>query len=101
MNNQKFKLTELEKQRLRDDGEDDDSIRQIEECALTKYTVYYLYDISSKNLGRISRSKTIELLGRERFISGLHRSSFHFTSMRTSLDGKFEIIFDTSKYFKE
>lgn len=48
---------------------------------------------------KISHKKARQILGTERFLSGIGRSAFHFTSVRDSEDGT-KIYFDSSKLFK-
>ena len=43
--------------------------------------------------------RAVEVLGREHFLSGLGRAAFHATSVRYSVDGRFEIYFDLRKWW--
>lgn len=56
--------------------------------------------ITSEKGERITQKKAVELLGREKFLSGLGRATFHWTSARETQDGK-EIFFDCSNLFKD
>ena len=47
----------------------------------------------------ISRKEAIEILGKEMFVSGLERSTFHWTAARTNEDKT--ILFDSSSLFKD
>lgn len=40
------------------------------------------------------QQRAIKAIGRETFLSGLSRASFHATATRVSSDGRFEIHFD-------
>ena len=86
-----MKLTEKDKNYLRNLGNKDADLKQIEEAAnVTTYT----------NRGkRISRNKAIELLGREEWLSGISRSAFHWTAGRMAKDNT-EVDFDSSRLFK-
>ena len=44
--------------------------------------------------------RAIEVLGREEFISGVARASFHATATRYSCDGRYEIYFDLRKWWR-
>lgn len=46
----------------------------------------------------ITREEAIARLGRLDYLSGIDRSAFHFTAMRTAADGKV-ILFDSSRLF--
>lgn len=48
---------------------------------------------------KISIDKAIEILGREDFLSGLSRASFHWTSVRKNDKGD-SVYFDCSKMFE-
>ena len=49
---------------------------------------------------KMTQDKAVEVLGRENFLSGLSRASFHWTSSRESENGKHTIYFDCSKLFE-
>lgn len=88
-----MKLTNFDKEVLHDWGYDDSDISQIERAIQIRYTTYELEGVS------ISRSKAIELLGRETFLSGISRSAFHCTASRQTESGDI-ILFDSSKLFQ-
>lgn len=74
-------------------------IEQIKEAR--KFLVLTTQDSSNEDKEiKISKDKAIELLGRETFLSGLARASFHFTSVRSS-DEYEDVFFDCSRMFKE
>ena len=73
--------------------QDKEQIKRALKC--TKYTLHK----DGEQPSDISRKKAIELLGNEIFVSGLERSSFHYTAFRTNND--IGILFDSSDLFKE
>ena len=44
--------------------------------------------------------RAIEVIGREEFISGVARASFHATATRDSCDGRYKIFFDLRKWWR-
>lgn len=82
-----------------------EDLPQIEQAADT--TTYELVTCEKDNYSgkttaeRISRKKAIELLGRAAWLSGLARSAFHFTAVRTLGDGRRYVSFDSSVLFRE
>lgn len=48
---------------------------------------------------QIRRDETICLLGREKYLSGISRSAFHYSAARGTDDGQV-IYFDSSRLFK-
>lgn len=56
--------------------------------------------ITNEKGDKITQDKAIEILGRETFLSGLCRASFHWTSSRESENGTHTIYFDCSKLFE-
>lgn len=92
------KLSKSDREYLRKLGEtEDEDINQIE-YAIGK-TIYTLDDENGKEK-RISAKKAREILGDEKFLSGLQRSAFHWDSSRESDDG-ITVYFDSSAIFKE
>lgn len=87
-----MKLTKLDKEYLKDLGVSEEDFRQIEEA-----TTKTKYELDNKN---ISRTRAIEILGREIYLSGITRSAFHWSAVRYSLDGNTTIYFDSSKLFQ-
>ena len=76
----------------------DEDLRQIEDAAdVTTYTLYK----GDKKEGRISRTKAIELCGREKWLSGLSRAAFHWTAMREVKGKENEYVgFDARRLFR-
>lgn len=91
-----MKLTRSDKAYLLSVGCPESDFRQIEEAA--GKTVYEHFPVCGP-ARKISRETAVELLGREKFLSGLCRSAFHWSAMRTASDGS-EVYFDSSRYFK-
>lgn len=89
-----MKLTKSDKEYLKSRGYLDEDMEQIERA-----TVKTVYMLNHKD--RISCTKAIELLGREVFLSGIGRSTFHWNTARETADGKNVISFDSSKLFKQ
>ena len=99
----KFKLTEDDIALLREWGEtNDDDIKQIERCASEKWTKYELTDYKQEIRKKISREEAIEILGRERWLSGMQRCAFHCSAVRYQGDGREDdlfVLFDAYKFF--
>lgn len=92
-----MKFTESDRAYLREHHhEPDEAIRQIE-AAVSK-TVYSLA-IKGEST-KISRKKAIEILGREKWLSGMDRSAFHRSATYTTNDGK-TVYFDSRRFFRE
>lgn len=72
--------------------EDKEQIKRALKC--TKYRLCGDYTTT-----KISRKEAIEILGKELFVSGLERSAFHWTALRTN--GDKSILFDSSDLFKD
>lgn len=62
------------------------------------HTDYYLCNEGGKEV-KITHKQARKMLGDELFLSGISRSSFHFTSLR-ELTPQQSIYFDSSKMFK-
>lgn len=94
-----MKLTNKDKVYLHSIGVSDDDFKQMEYAA--RYTRCEMFDLADESIvTKITHKKAIELLGREKFLSGLHRSVFHNSAVRYTPDDKTAICFDSSKYFK-
>lgn len=48
---------------------------------------------------KITAKKALDILGREQFLFGLYRSSFHWSAVRCAADGS-EVYFDSSRLFR-
>ncbi len=88
-----MKLTTVDKLYLTNCGYLDKDFPQIEKAAQKRYTNYEVDGESTP------RDKVVQLLGREKYWSGIARSAFHGSSVRQSDDGT-EVYFDSSKLFK-
>lgn len=92
-----MKLTEKDKKYLQDLGHTPSDFSQIEAAA--RYTTY---ERKGKEPGAvyvsISQDEAVQLLGRDRFLSGLSRSAFHASAVRETDSGEC-IYFDSSKLF--
>lgn len=64
---------------------------------VARRTKYYLL-LGGDARKRISMTEAIDVLGRERWLSGLSRSTFHWTSVRSSDDGE-EVLFDSTEAY--
>ena len=103
----KFKLTPEDIALLREWGETEERcIKQVERCAAKKYTKYTMID-TSNGIGvkkkSISREEAIEILGREEWLSGLHRSAFHCSAVRYKgggCEGQIYVHFDSYDFFR-
>ena len=85
-----MKLISEDKELLIKWGNREEDLKQIEEA--TTKTVYKMND------KRISRKRAIEILGREKYLSGISRSAFHWSVVRENEKGE-EVYFDSSKLF--
>ena len=65
-----------------------------------KVTEYTLKTAGIDGEKRISADKAFEILGERKFLSGISRSAFHYTSARKSEDEKYTVHFDSSKLFR-
>lgn len=88
-----MKLTKKDKEILLSGGISENDFPQIEAASTGRNTTYTVDN------QRISRNKAIALLGRKRFLFGLARSAFHWSSCQTTPDGR-EVSFDSSKFFE-
>lgn len=105
-----LKLSDSDIEYLKKIGHTDEDIPQIEEALnVTKYT---LGNASKSSDGvieipdeqddiEITAQEAREILGDEKFLSGLSRSAFHYTSGRWSDDDTKYVSFDSSKLFEE
>lgn len=98
-NGKPFRLTDEDKKTLISWGEQPKYFPQIEEAA--NKSTYILDKEYLRTAKAINVWQAIELLGRDTFLSGIHRSAFHWTSYRTTPDGKHEVSFDSSILFKK
>lgn len=84
-----FKLTKKDKEYLIECGYSTDDFQQIEEFGQNRDMRYYRsFNHTDEGEIRISRVKAIELVGREQFISGLARATFHSTAYRPLNDNE-------------
>lgn len=93
-----MKLTAEDKELLSDWGFPEDDFEQIEEAMKKKYTKYALL-INDKADQPITREEAIQLLGRESYLSGITRSAFHWSSVRSNGKGK-SVYFKSHDLFK-
>lgn len=97
----KYRFTDEDKADLLSMGYPNKDLWQIQEAAKGKYTRYTLYT-GDKGAGkRINGEEAIRILGRRVWLSGLARSAFHWTAMRSSPDEQYEVYFDSSRFFKD
>lgn len=86
-----MKLTDEDKKFLREmyDETEERNLKQIEDCS--KKTVFTLINKDEKETRysslwytskRITEKEAIRLLGRETFVSGMHRAAFHRSAIR-------------------
>lgn len=85
-----MKLTDMDKKIFNTLGHPEKDMEQIEK-AITK-TIYMLNDKE-----KISYREAIKVLGREKFLSGIGRSAFHWSALQTN--GNHVVSFDSSKLF--
>lgn len=90
-----MKLLKSDKEYFKKCGYLDTDIQQIEKAiSVMKYTEYGI-NVEKK----VSRKYVLENMDRETWLSGIGRSSFHWTASR-ELDNGNTIMFDASKLFK-
>lgn len=79
-------------------GYPEKDLEQIEKALqYTDFELYYDNDTIEDAI--ISRDKAIEILGEERFLSGMCRSAFHWSATRENPQGQ-KVYFDSSRLFK-
>lgn len=89
----KMKLTKSDKEYFLRIGHNEDDLKQLEKATgKTKYTINYK--------DKISTDKAIELLGREAYLSGISRSTFHRTAEQEIGNTENVVVFDSSALFK-
>lgn len=104
-----LKLSDTDKEILKQWGETDEDIQQIERAL--NVTIFTVGDVERAENGSIvipdeDNDKVItaqearEILGDETFLSGLDRSAFHWTSGRYNADETKYVSFDSSKLFE-
>ena len=96
-----MKLSEKDKADLRNMGVPSSDFRQIQEVASGKFTSYLLYVNDDASGTRISRDEAIRLLGRRIWLSGLARSAFHYTAVRTIEGSEAFVYINSRKYFAD
>ena len=99
-----LKLSEEDIAKLKSWGESDKDIPQIEEALnITKFTVSDVIDgqVDMNAEKEITAQEARDILGDERFLSGLDRSAFHWNSGRYNADETKYVSFDSSALFKE
>ncbi len=92
-------FTETDKKLLFEMGKSSRDILQIER-AFNKTNFTLFWERSGKNYS-ISAAKASEILGRAVFLSGLARSTFHWSAVRLvpEQEGKM-VYFDSSEFFR-
>ena len=85
-----MKLTSEDKKVLKGNGYSNEDMIQIE-----KATTKTAYEFNGE---KISQKKALEILGRREYLSGIARSSFHWSSVRNNDDGE-KVYFDSSRLF--
>ena len=93
-----MKLTNKDKKYLLSIGYSENDFEQIGNLA--KYTKYEMFTKENESIvTTITQKKTIELLGRNTFLSGLGRTAFHRSAVRYNDEGTIYVVFDSSKFF--
>ena len=93
-----MKLTKADKEYLKDIGYAIRDFEQIEKA--TGKTTYTMVDENTGEETKINREKTIEIIGRKAYLSGISRSAFHWTSVRETDKLGVIIYFDSSRLFR-
>lgn len=90
-----YTLTQDDREDLIAMGHPESDLPQIEEAVnRSSYTLY-----RGDRCERITAAKAMETLGRHKFLAGIGRSAFHFTSCQTN--GNDTVHFDSSIIFKK
>ena len=93
-----MKLKNKEKNYLLSIGYTENDFEQIGNIA--KYTKYEMFTKEDESIvTTITQKKTIELLGRNTFLSGLGRTAFHRLAVRYNDEDTICVVFDSSKFF--
>ena len=90
------KLTKKQKQIILDFGYQQEDLKYIEEALL--FTDFELL-IERQNDKKISLKKAKEILDETNFLSGIARSTFHYSAVREAENGH-KIYFDSSRYYE-
>ena len=91
-----MRLTKADKEQLKVWGHEEKDMRQLQDAA--NRTTYSCAPNGSGDCKRIGVKKAIEILGREKWLSGISRSAFHWTCARSSFSKT--VYFDSSKIFE-
>ena len=89
-----MKLTETDKNMLKEWGYSEEDIPHIEKAI--RVSNYFLYKNQEKSTS-ISSKNALELLGKELFLSGIARSAFHWNALREN--DSIKVLFDSKKLF--
>ena len=93
-----MKLSNKDKKYLLSIGALEDDFEQMEK--VTKHTKYEYFTKEDESIvTTITQKKSIEILGRERFLIGLLRSAFHRSAVQYNDNGEY-VLFDSEKFFK-
>ena len=102
MGNRIFKLTDEDKKYLVDRlGHPNTDLQQIEQgfnqvsLSITDNNI-----VIGCKTRKCKQERAIKAIGRETFLNGLSRASFHATATRVSSDGRFEIYFDLCHWWR-
>ena len=94
-----MKLTKIDKEFLkRNFWEKDDAIAQIERAL--DYTDYEI-QVNGNGWEKSDAKTVIELIGREKWLSGMDRCAFYVQACQNSDDKTVLVFFDASRFFKE
>ena len=93
-----IKMTEERKQMFRDMGHEEGDMRQLSEAL--RRTKYKVSNREDDRTTPISAVQALEILGEKKFLSGISRSAYHYTSARETEDGEFVVYFDSSMLFR-
>ena len=87
-----MKFTKKDKNFLFSLGYTERDLPQIEEATHSTKTKY---NLDGKPIGR---EEAIQLLGRQKYLTGISRSAFHWSAARMTDDGR-TVMFDSSRLF--
>ena len=88
-----MKLSNEDKQLIMSWGHKEEDLKQIERATGTTKTTY---EVEGK---KISLNEALEILGREQYLSGICRSTFHWSACRENEKNQ-TVYFNSSKLFK-
>jgi len=95
-----MKLQKKDVELLKSRGYSESDIPQIQEAIERSTYNLHLADAPYTEIRKLTALGAYRKLGREKFLSGISRSAFHWSASRETKDPKYNIGFDSSILFK-